>query len=147
MSFEKDMLRKTAGLPFSTKKQSLLEGKISKIRTLDVETELLRIFSSSIRDVKRLRDIMEGRSGSYYGGISSSYGNQDQYRLKDESGDIDKKYLFKLALEKLDLIEESLRDCFNIKDDVEVSHVEVSNDNDGEEFTTDDDEESNDNDW
>jgi len=114
MSFEKDMLRKTAGLPFSTKKASLFEGRISKIRTLDVETEMLRIFASTIRDIKRIRDLMEGNQGNnYYGTIGG--GNPNGYKLKDESGDIDKKYLFELALGKLDLVEESLAECFGIK--------------------------------
>ncbi len=131
MSFEKDMLRKTAGLPFSTKKQSLFEGKISKIRTMDVETELLRIFSGCIRDVKRLRELIEGNNNNknYYNGPIG----YDSYRLKDESGDIDKERLFSLSLEKLDLIEESLSECFGIKKEENKEPEEDDEEEDDEE--------------
>lgn len=126
MSLEKDALRKAAGLSFDTKRKSLFEGNVSKVRTLDIEAELLRIFTGSIRDIKRLRDIMEGNYNSYYG-----INGGNSYRLKDESGEIDKKYLFKLATEKLDLMKESLKDCFSIKDEVsKESDEEDSNDDD-----------------
>jgi hypothetical protein len=104
MSIEKDLLRKAAGLSFETKR-NLFEENISKVKTLDIETELLRIFSNSIRDIKRIKDIMDGRTNFYYG-------QADQYKLKDEFGKIDKKKLFDLSMEKLDIMEESLAECF-----------------------------------
>lgn len=112
MNLEREFLRKSAGLPckFDNKKLNE-EEKFSKIKTLDVEAELLRIFSNTLRDIKRLKEMMNSRYQEY----GSLYGYNPMRILKDEKGQIDKEKLLKVAMEKLDLIEEALIECFDAK--------------------------------
>lgn len=168
MSLEKDSLRKAAGLPFEVKinklfvknaaglpvevkinelvENKLFEGDISQIRTMDIEAELLRIFSNTIKDIKRIKDLMEGIPSPY--SYSYGYGNinhtSNSFKLKDEHGEIDKNYLFKLSMDKLDIIEEVMIECFsskkeNFKDEEEYSDEDEDDFEDEDEYNNEED--------
>lgn len=140
MNLEREFLRKSAGLPLHFGDKNLNEEeKFSKIRTLDVEAELLRVFSNTLRDIKRLKEMMDSR----YQGYGSPYGPGPMRTLRDEKGPIDKERLLKVAMDKLDLIEEALAECFDAKvsSEDEVEHDEEEFDDEDYEDDYEDDEE------
>lgn len=121
MNLEREFLRKTAGLPLHYETRKLNEEeKYSKIRTLDIEAELLRVFSTTLKDIKRLKEMMNSQYQGY------GYGPGPMRTLRDENGPIDKEHLLKVAMDKLDLIEEALAECFDVKvsKEPEVEHEE-----------------------
>ena len=142
MNLEREFLRKSAGLPLHFGDRKLNEEeKFSKIRTLDVEAELLRVFSNTLREIKRLKEMMDSRFQGYGGG---PYGPGPMRTLRDEKGPIDKERLLKVAMDKLDLIEEALAECFDAKvsseEEVEDDEVEDDEVEDEEEEYEDDEE-------
>jgi hypothetical protein len=126
MNLEREFLRKSAGLPLHYGDKKLNEEeKFSKIRTLDVEAELLRVFSNTLREIKRLKEMMDSRFQGY-----GPMGPGPMRTLRDEKGPIDKERLLKVAMDKLDLIEEALAECFDAKvsSEDEVDHEEDDHD-------------------
>lgn len=98
MNLEKELLRRSAGLPIN-------ESSSSKVSTLDYEADLLRSFSTFLESLERLKERMERPPYSGYG--PGPYG---AIRNNDKKPDCEK--LRMIAKSKLSLVDETIDRVF-----------------------------------
>lgn len=128
---DREALRRSAGIYTSLNE----EKNISKIRTLDIEADLLRSFSMVLKDIKRMKHMIE-EPIPQYGGM----GPGPMGRMKEEQGDVDLDHLYKVSKEKLEMVEDALKDCFkeqSSKDDEEEDDEEESDEEESDDYDDD----------
>lgn len=105
MKNELAMLRKQAGLSYSTNKKPVnkksINESISKVQSLDIEADILRGFSNLIREFSNIKDRLEQ---------PNSYGMMVNKQVKQK---IDKEKLYELSINKLELLKVAIKECFN----------------------------------
>lgn len=99
---EMEQLRATAGI-----RSDYVKPKTSKLKTLDIESDILRSFSMVLRDFSRMKNQI---NGDEYNGMHS--GPYNRKPLKMELGDANKKKLYRISMEKIELLKEAVQDCF-----------------------------------
>lgn len=100
MKNEMELLRKSAGLP--------INESTSKVRTLDLEADLLREFSSFLSGLKRIKE----RIDRPYGYGPGPYGPGPYGALRDENSKPDIDRLRTIAKEKMGLVDEAISEVF-----------------------------------
>lgn len=100
MNTKKYMKRLSGNLSFDE-----MNEDVSKTRTLDVEADLLMTFSRFLRDLERVKHLIDNPIPKY-----SPYGPGPMRRQKEEEPDMEK--IKQIAYEKLDLVKEVIDDCF-----------------------------------
>jgi len=105
MNLEKEMLRRSAGLPINE------SSSASRIKTVDFEADLLQSFSSFFNSLERMKERMKG---GY-----SGYGPGPYGAIRKESEKPDCQKLKIMAKEKLTLANNLVDEIFGKDDDDE----------------------------
>jgi hypothetical protein len=98
---EMEVLRASAGI-----RTNLDTSKTSKLKTLDIESDVLRSFSCILRDFSRMKQSIKG---AVEGPHNNPY---NRAPLKMEMGEANKKRLYVVAMKKIELLKEAIEDCF-----------------------------------
>lgn len=102
-----EALRAAAGI--HTK---LNEGRRDNIKKLDMEGDLLRSFSTFLKDLESIKERMERPSYPMNPHMPYGHGGREQ---KPEQ--VDKSELYKLSQLKMQMVDKALKEVFDVKED------------------------------